>query len=57
MKWRVLCKVGVYWDGPIYLVGYYKWQWLANLAAKWHLFKHPYRVCFIKQTNEIYEDQ
>lgn len=57
MKWRVLCKVGVYWNGPIYTIGFYRWKWLAKFRAKLHLIKYPYRQCFIKQTNEEYIDE
>jgi len=47
MIWRVTCKIGVYWDGPEYLIGFYRWKWRAFLAARTHLMIYPYRECFI----------
>ena len=52
MVWSVYCKVGVYWDGPLYFVGTYRSQWYANLRAKFHLYRYPYRQCIIVPTQD-----
>lgn len=38
MRWQVTVDVGVFWVGPTYVLGTYRWRWLADLAARFH---HP----------------
>lgn len=48
MRWRVTCKVGVFWDGPTYPVGSYRFRWMADLAARAHLWRFPLRRCIVQ---------
>jgi hypothetical protein len=54
--WKVTCRVGVYWDGGEYLVGVFRWNWLAFLFAKLHLMKYPYRQCHIVPISRFHDD-
>ena len=46
--WRVTIEVGVFQPQYRYLLGVYRWQWLANFAAHLELSRYPYRKALIQ---------
>ena len=48
-RWQVTVEVGVFWVGPEYVLGVYRWKWLAFAAARWELFWFPLRSAVIRE--------
>jgi hypothetical protein len=46
--WRVTCRIGFFWDGPVYVVGTYRFRWVAHLMAKAELWVYPLRTCTVE---------
>jgi hypothetical protein len=53
MIWRVTCRTGYFVEGTEYLVGFYRWHWLAHLAARLHLYRYPARECYLRRVHPI----
>lgn len=48
--WRATIKVGVFWDGPEYLLATGP-RWWVDLRARLHLWRYPYRRAWIIPTD------
>ena len=48
-RWVVYAKVGVFWDGPTYTLGKYRWLFLAKIHANYYKWKHPLRWVYAKR--------
>ena len=49
IRWKVVGKVGYFWDGPEVDLGTYRWRWYAFLKAHAWLAKWSYSRALVSK--------